>query len=56
MPGSVGSPEWLYLRGPTRAATASCAYVSALDSSVGAPPMPVSEARTLRPGGIAGPP
>ncbi|GAA4959761.1 hypothetical protein GCM10023238_28260 [Streptomyces heliomycini] len=39
-----------------RAAMASWAKVSALDSSVGAPPTPFFEALTLRPGGTAGPP
>lgn len=39
-----------------RAAMASCANVSAFDSRVGAPPTPVWDALTLRPGGTAGPP
>src|SRR3954454_15248493 len=39
-----------------RAAIASCAKVSALDSRVGAPPTPLWEALILRPGGMAGPP
>lgn len=39
-----------------RAAMASCANVSAFDSSVGAPPTPVCDALILRPGGMAGPP
>ncbi|GGS72534.1 hypothetical protein GCM10010259_25710 [Streptomyces daghestanicus] len=39
-----------------RAAMASWAKAPASESSVGAPPTPLPEALTLRPGGIAGPP
>src|SRR5919112_4373897 len=56
VPGSSGMPTELYSHGPSRAAIASCAYVSALDSRVGRPITPLSLDRTLRPGGMCASP
>jgi len=53
VPGSDGVPAEAYPSGPSRPRTASCANVSALDSSVGRPPTPLSLALRLRPGGRA---
>ncbi|WP_308212521.1 hypothetical protein [Actinomadura madurae] len=52
VPGSSSVPAEAYRSGPSETSTASCANVSVLDSSVGNPSTPESEARTLTPGGI----
>ena len=42
VPGSAAVPAEAYPSGPSRPSTASCANVSALDSSVGRPSTPLS--------------